>query len=111
MACDKIVVLACCRICERLRLAVSCAKSASMMRLREAVRFSLVVARLSMVELKRFWMAPRLARLELIWLSAASMAVSAVLAPAAVEMSMTEIAVPVLAMDCEPVVKPPATAR
>jgi hypothetical protein len=54
LACATMAVPACCSTCARLRLAVSAAKSASVIRLREAVRFSPVACRLSMVELKRF---------------------------------------------------------
>src|SRR5690606_33604381 len=66
---------ACCRICERDRLAVSAAKSASMIRLRAAVWFSTDTCRLEITESKRFWMAPKSARLALISLIALSMAV------------------------------------
>ena len=73
-ACAIIAVPACCRICERASAAVSTAKSASWIRLREAVRFSLEVVRFSIVDEKRFWIAPSAARLELIAVSAASTA-------------------------------------
>src|SRR3990172_8141273 len=52
-ACASIAVPACCRICARVSEAVSAAKSASWMRLRELVRFSAVVCRLAIAELKR----------------------------------------------------------
>ena len=57
---------------------------------REAVRFIVEVDRLVMVEVKRFWMAPRLARWLLMVLSALSTTPSASLAPCAVETSMLD---------------------
>ena len=72
MACATIAVPACCSTWARDRFAVSAAKSASWMRLREADRFSLVVCRFAIVDEKRFWIAPSDARLELTVVSAAS---------------------------------------
>src|SRR4051812_26506334 len=97
-ACAIIAVPACWRICARARFAVSTAKSASWIRLRDAVRFSLDVVRFSIVEENRFWIAPSAARLELIAVSAASTADSAAFAPWTVEMSTDDIAVPVAAI-------------
>ncbi len=64
LACASTEMPACCTIWLRDSWAVSAAKSASRMRLREADRFSLVVDRLLIVDSKRFWMAPRLARMD-----------------------------------------------
>ena len=52
----------CCRICARVGAAVSIAKSASRIRLREADRFSATVCRLPTADSKRFWIAPSEAR-------------------------------------------------
>ena len=54
MDCASIAVAACCSTWERDREAVSIAKSASRIRLREAVRFSLVDCKLAIVDEKRF---------------------------------------------------------
>src|SRR5450830_1217444 len=67
-------VPACCRIWARLRLAVSEAKSASMMRPLAAVWFSTALCRKFTVFWKRLWAAPREARLSLIVCRALSMA-------------------------------------
>src|SRR5690606_16704318 len=58
----SIAVAACCNTCERLRLAVSAAKSASTIRERDADVFSEIFARLEMVKSKRLLAAPRSAR-------------------------------------------------
>ena len=71
-ACATIAVPACCRTWARDRAAVSAAKSASWMRLRDAERFSLAVCRFSIVDEKRFCTAPSAARDESIVCSAAS---------------------------------------
>ena len=65
MAWATIAVPACCRICERLRLAVSEAKSASMMRLRAEAVFSEATCRFETTASKRFCVAPSTARSEL----------------------------------------------
>ncbi|MNV61804.1 hypothetical protein D3C71_1543280 [compost metagenome] len=70
-------VPACCRIWVRVSSAVSLAKSVSLMRLRDADRFSVEVCRLATTEVKRFWMAPRSARVLLIELRALSTTSSA----------------------------------
>src|SRR4030095_5476636 len=72
-ACDRTATPACCRICAFVRFAVSAAKSASWMRLREASRFSTTVLRFAMVDSKRFWIAPRSLRTELTAVREASM--------------------------------------
>jgi len=71
-------------------LAVSAAKSVSWMRLRAAETFSEVVVRFETTLVKRFWIAPRSARLELTVARAASMVARAFCAPAAVLRSMVE---------------------
>ncbi len=78
LAWASMAVPACCRICAFVMLAVSAAKSVSWMRPRAADRFSEVVLRLATTLVKRFWIAPRSARLELIVASAESMAQAAV---------------------------------
>ena len=65
-----------------------------------------MVRRLSIVEEKRFWIAPNAARLVLTALRAESTEASAVLAPATVEMSMFYSEVPVSAEAVVPVEKP-----
>ena len=110
MAWAIIAVPACCRTWARDRFAVSAAKSASWMRLREAERFSLPVCRFWIVDEKRFCTAPSVARLELTVCSAASIAVSAAFDPATVEMSIALTAVPVLAIAVE-LLRPPACAK
>ncbi|MCY1544308.1 hypothetical protein D9M68_801830 [compost metagenome] len=72
MAWATMAVPACCRICERDRLAVSLAKSASMMRPREAERFSTPIWMLATAFSKRLCTAPSLARAPLTWSSASS---------------------------------------
>lgn len=67
-------VPACCSIWVRERLAVSTAKSASMMREREALRFSDVVCRLVIAVSKRDCRAPNWA----LWLEMAARAPSTV---------------------------------
>ena len=62
MAWATMAVPACCRICARDRLAVSWAKSASMMRERDADRFSEVICRLAIEVSNRDCKAPSLAR-------------------------------------------------
>ena len=62
MACASIAVPAWDRIWFRVNWTISCAMSASRMRLSEAVRFSTATLRLLMVCSNRFWIAPRLAR-------------------------------------------------
>ena len=59
MAWARIATPACCRICARVRAAVSAAKSASWIRLLEAARFSDTAVRLAMVDSNRFWIAPK----------------------------------------------------
>lgn len=97
MACATIALAACCRTWALERAAVSLAKSASRIRLREAERFSLVVSRLEIVAWKRFCTAPRSARPPLTWLSAASITLRAWLAPSNVEMSIEATLAKVLA--------------
>ena len=58
LAWATIAVPACCRICARDRLAVSAAKSASMIRPRAADWFSAVIERLEMAKPKRLSAAP-----------------------------------------------------
>src|SRR5690606_2142938 len=87
LAWASMAVPACCRICVRDSSAVSLAKSVSMMRLREADRFSEVVCRLATTELKRFWIAPRSARESFTLPRALSMIAMACWAPVKVEMS------------------------
>ena len=58
LAWATIAVPACCRIWKRVRLAVSMAKSASMMRPREAAWFSAATCRLFTTDWKRFCTAP-----------------------------------------------------
>ena len=77
-------VPACCRIWVRVSSAVSLAKSVSLMRLREADRFSVEVCRLATTEVKRFWIAPKSARVLLIEPSASSTRDSAFCAPVVV---------------------------
>ena len=72
MACARIATPACCRIWAFVRFAVSDAKSASRIRLRDAWRFSLTAWRLAIVDSKRFWIAPRVLRKPLTVVSAAS---------------------------------------
>src|SRR4051794_14596190 len=62
LACASIAVPAWVRIWLRVNPTISCAMSASRMRLSEAVRFSTPTLRLLMVWSNRFWMAPRSAR-------------------------------------------------
>src|SRR5450830_664399 len=92
-------VPACCRIWPRVRLAVSEAKSASWIRLREADRFSEVACRFDTTALKRFWYAPSAAFDELTEDRAASMVPRAACAPEAVLTStvLTELVEVVLA--------------
>src|SRR5712691_5923549 len=60
--CASMATPACCRIWALVIAAVSCAKSASWIRLREALRFSDIVCRLAIAESKRFCTAPRVPR-------------------------------------------------
>ena len=64
--------------------AVSAAKSASRIRLRDASRFSLTAVKFAIVDSKRFWMAPNVLRRPLTAVSAASTRVIAVFAFATV---------------------------
>ncbi|MNV65902.1 hypothetical protein D3C71_1586250 [compost metagenome] len=81
-------VPACCRIWVRVSSAVSLAKSVSLMRLREADRFSEEVCRLATTEVKRFWIAPRSARVLLIAPRALSTISRACWAPLTVDTSI-----------------------
>ena len=72
MAWANIATPACCSTCARVRLAVSCAKSASWIREREAERFSVVLRRFEITESKRLLMAPMVAREEFTEVSALS---------------------------------------
>ena len=110
MACATIAVPACCSTWARDRFAVSAAKSASWMRLREAVMFWLPVCTFVIVCEKRFCTAPSWARVVSIVCSAASRAVSAALEPATVETSMALTAVPVPAIAVV-LFRPPACAK
>ncbi|MNV58109.1 hypothetical protein D3C71_1504690 [compost metagenome] len=78
----------------RVSSAVSLAKSVSLMRLREADRFSVEVCRLATTEVKRFWIAPRSARVLLIEPSALSTTSSACWAPFTVLMSTSFSSLP-----------------
>ena len=94
-ACASIAVPACCRIWVRVRFAVSAAKSASRMRLRDADRFSAVVCRLAIADSKRFWYEPSTPRVETTWASAASTTASA-------EVALVEVVpVSVMALSAE----------
>src|SRR5207237_1379430 len=86
-ACATIAVAACCSTWARDRFAVSEAKSASWMRLREADRFSLLVCRLLIVDENRFWIAPRSARPLFTCDRAESITDRALVAPAALARS------------------------
>src|SRR4051794_21534689 len=84
LAWASIAVPAWVRTWVRVKLVISCAMSVSRIRDSDAVRFSAVTFRLAIVCSNRFWMAPRLARaVDTFWM-AASMAVMAAVAPAAV---------------------------
>jgi hypothetical protein len=78
LACAALATPACCRIWARLRLAVSAAKSASMMRLRAAAWFSTPIWSAAITLSKRLCDAPIVARSLLILSSAASMLVMTV---------------------------------
>ena len=84
LAWARIAMPACCRICAFVNAAVSAAKSASRIRLREASRFSLTADKLAIVDSKRFWMAPSVLRKPLTVVSAASTRPIVVLASATV---------------------------
>ncbi|MNC30072.1 hypothetical protein D3C75_783450 [compost metagenome] len=88
----------------RVSSAVSLAKSVSLMRLREADRFSVEVCRLATTEVKRFWIAPRSARVLLIELSALSTISSACCAPATVETSTLSSLLEVAPVSAPPLV-------
>ena len=92
MAWATMALPACCRICARLRLAVSVAKSASMMRLRAADWFSTACCRLEMIASKRLCVAPKVARVSLTLSIALSML--SITVPTAVEFA----ALPMLAL-------------
>ena len=93
---------ACCRICALVSEAVSAAKSASWMRLRDAVRFSDTAWRFEIVDSKRFWMAPNWLRSEDTEVRAASTRWMALLA-LATEVTATEASVMVsLAIEVTP---------
>ena len=72
MAWANIATPACCSTCARVRRAVSCAKSVSWIREREAERFSVVLRRFEITESKRLLMAPMVAREEFTDVSALS---------------------------------------
>ena len=82
-ACANMAVPACCKIWPRVMLAVSAAKSASMMRDLAADTFSTDVCKKLTTESKRFCTAPNLARLVFAVSKAVSIAPSAVVALAA----------------------------
>ena len=73
----------CCRICALVNCAVSCAKSASIIRDREADRFSDVVSELATIESNRDWYEPKVARVLLTVSRAPSIEAIASVAPAA----------------------------
>ena len=73
LACDSTAIPACCNTWDLLRFAVSAAKSASWMVDCELVRFSDSALRFEIVEVKRFWIAPRLLARSLIEVRATSM--------------------------------------
>src|SRR4051812_50095775 len=83
LACASIAVPAWDRIWFRVNWTISCAMSASRMRLSEAVRFSTATLRLLMVWSNRFWIAPRSARWGETRLMAVSRALMAADAPVA----------------------------
>ena len=62
LACARIAVPACCRICALVRFAVSDAKSASRIRLRDACQVLADRRKLAIVDSKRFWIAPKVLR-------------------------------------------------
>ena len=68
------------------------------MRLREAVRFSVVVFKLAIVDSKRFWEAPSVPRVVLMVLMAASSVANAFWAPEAVVKSSDETPAPAVAV-------------
>src|SRR6185312_14014416 len=72
---------ACCRMLALVMFAVSWAKSASRIWLRDEVRFCEMVCRFAIVDVKRFWIAPRLERTSLTVCKAESTAAIMSLAP------------------------------
>ncbi|MNC42661.1 hypothetical protein D3C75_914810 [compost metagenome] len=101
----------------RVSSAVSLAKSVSLMRLRDEDRFSDEVCRLATTEVKRFWIAPKSARVLLIEPNALSTISRACCAPLTLVTSRlwTTLLVPVAAavvvaaVKPEPVMVPPTT--
>lgn len=91
-------VAACCNTVERLRFAVSCAKSASIIRERAAVVFSEILVKLETVKFKRLLIEPNCERVSLMVSKAVSIDFKAAVAPALVEIDRLEIVEPVTAL-------------
>src|SRR4051794_25166743 len=107
LACASIAVPACDRIWFRVYWTISCAMSASRMRLSDAVRFSTATLRLLMVWSNRFWMAPRSARVDDTVLMARSIASMPADAPeAAVALKVAVPVTPAPAMSRSAVTAP-----
>src|SRR6185312_9217647 len=88
---------ACCRMLALVMFAVSWAKSASRIWLRDEVRFCEMLCRLEMVEVKRFWIAPRSPRIALTEVSAASIRLMASFA-LVTSLTLTVVSDPLMAV-------------
>src|SRR5690606_29405809 len=86
LACASTATPACWSTCAFVSCAVSAAKSASSIRPRDAARFSLTVCRFTIVDSKRFWIAPSVPRSSLTVVNTVSTRAIAKFEPATVAM-------------------------